>query len=305
MDFGKVDQVEGIDFVLPPDHPLTEDLFMRGGWDKEAPLRVHVGCSVWGRKDWVGRLYPKGTKDKDFLACYVQQFNTIELNALFYNLQPRAVIEKWASVADEGFRFCPKFSDTISHRQQLKNAEVETDLFIDHMQSFGGKLGYSFLQLSDSFGSDRAGTLQDYLRRLPHDFRTCIELRREDWFRDARGVKDTWQLFRELGKGTVITDTSGRRDCLHMILTAPVAFIRFVGNNLHPTDYARVDSWADRLKTWVDKGLREIYFFIHTHNEQHSPELGRYVVEQFNQKFGAQLKPPKLIPEPPVNLSLF
>ncbi|HEY4207299.1 MAG TPA: hypothetical protein VGM31_10825 [Puia sp.] len=35
---------------------------------------------------------------------------------------------------------------------------------------------------SDGFGPDRAALLQAYLKRLPRDFRTCVELRQESWF---------------------------------------------------------------------------------------------------------------------------
>src|SRR5258708_7593737 len=322
MEFGKVTRLEEVDFSLPADDQMTDRLFEGLAGGKEEPTKLYVGCTQWGNKNWLGKIYPKGTKDKDFLAHYVKQFNGIELNALFYNLQPRSVIERWASLADTSFRFVTKFSTTISHTLQLKNTDRDTELFIDHMQSFGPTLGYSFLQLSDKFGPDRAGTLQDYIRRLPRDFHTCVELRQEDWFAPvnrptgsnataatdipAGAANDTWQLFHHLGIGTVITDTAGRRDCLHMKLTAPVAFIRFVGNNLHPTDYPRIDAWAGRLKTWIDKGLREIYFIIHSPDELYAPELALYAVEQFNQQCGTNLKPPRLLKEDQSkNLTLF
>jgi uncharacterized protein YecE (DUF72 family) len=309
MEFGRVDNIGQIVFSLPPDDLLTED-----GWKglparSDGSFRLYAGCTVWGRKEWIGKVYPKGAKDKDFLSYYVKQFNCIELNTLFYSLQPLSVIEKWASLAGPEFRFCPKFSNTISHELQLRNADRETELFIDHMRSFGAKLGHSFLQLSDGFGPDRAAVLQEYVRRLPRDFPVCVELRHPDWFassaRERAAVKATWELFRELGIGAVLTDTAGRRDCLHMKLTAPVAFIRYVANNRHPTDFARIDAWADRIKNWKDKGLSTVYFFIHNREELNSPELCKYAVERFNAVCGLDLKPPVLINPAPGTLSLF
>jgi uncharacterized protein YecE (DUF72 family) len=247
----------------------------------------------------------------------VRQFNTIELNTLFYSLQPKEVIGRWASLAGEGFRFCPKFSNTISHLRQLKDAQAETDLFIEHMRYFGASLGPSFLQLSDRFAPGEASVLRDYIRRLPRDFPVCVELRHEDWFASGTpaaprsafsspAVRDTWESFRESGVGTVITDTSGRRDILHMRLTAPMAFIRFVGNNGHPTDYTRVDAWVDRIGSWIGKGLREIYFFVHNHEERNSPELCSYAIGEFNKKCGLDLRPPTFEDEEPEGqLSLF
>ena len=334
MDFGRknngINDISAIDFTLPPDDALTNELFESLRAEKgipmgNAPVNVHIGCTEWGRKSWVGKVYPKAAKEKEFLAHYAKQFNCVELNALFYNLQPKQVIERWASMAGPEFRFCPKFSNTISHVGQLKNVEQETDLYLDHMLSFGSRLGPSFLQLSEAFGPDRAQVLQDYVRKLPRDFAVCVELRHEGWFgagasgrgadgsagRSAfgneRGVaRDTWQLFRELGIGSVITDTPGRRDCLHMKLTAPTVFIRYVGHNLHPTDLQRIDAWVDRIKTWIDKGLKAVYFIVHNPEESSSPEMCRYVVEQFNSKCGMDLKPPKLLNEGyGTNLSLF
>jgi uncharacterized protein YecE (DUF72 family) len=325
MEFGRIAAIEQVDFSLPPDDNLTEVLLAALRPEPGVPMKVYIGCAQWGYKEWIGKIYPKGTKDKDFLSHYVKQFNTIELNTLFYNDQPAQLIERWVSVAGAEFRFCPKFSNMISHTRQLQHVERETGLFLEHMQGFGSRLGPSFLQLSDSFGPDRASILQEYARRLPRDFKTCVELRHEDWFRkgaaaggkgtavttallqeQVSAARDTWALLRELGVGTVITDTPGRRDCLHMKLTAPVAFIRFVANNLHRTDFIRIDAWIDRLKEWMDKGLREIYFFIHNRQEVNTPDLCKYAVERLNAIYGLHLKPPDLLNgRTPGELTLF
>ena len=85
---------------------------------------------------------------------------------------------------------------------------------------------------------------------------------------------------RELKIGAIITDTAGRRDCAHMDLTVPRAFIRFVGNSLHPTDYTRIDDWVNRMHYWLQQGMEEIYFFMHMHDEAYSPELTVYMVDK-------------------------
>ena len=86
---------------------------------------------------------------------------------------------------------------------------------------------------------------------------------------------------------------------LHMRLTAPVAFIRFVGNNYHPKDIQRIDEWGERLASWVERGLREVYFFVHDTGELFSPEMCGYAVGVFNERFGAGLKAPELMGEEP------
>src|SRR5699024_6606524 len=42
-------------------------------------------------------------------------------------------------------------------------------------------------------------------------------------------------------------DTAGRRDLLHMLLTSPTAFVRYVGAN-HPSDYSRLEDWIKVIK---------------------------------------------------------
>jgi uncharacterized protein YecE (DUF72 family) len=295
MDFGRLLYIDEVDFSLPTDDVITNSFFANLKNDEKEKTTLHIGCAKWGRKDWIGKVYPSGTKEKDFPVHYVKQFNCIELNSLFYNLQPKSIIENWASFANDDFRFSPKFFQGITHFKQLRNTERETELFIESIQGFNNKLGYSFLQLSESFAPDKGDVLQKYIEQLPHGLKVCIELRHEDWFKNSSVVNDTFDLFKQLKIGTVITDTAGRRDCLHMKLTAPVAFIRFVGNNLHPTDLTRIDNWVDRVKSWMDKGLREIYFYVHNHEEIYSPELCKYAIELFNKKCGSDLEQPKLI----------
>ena len=44
----------------------------------------HIGCAVWGYKDWVGDLFPPGSKAADFLSLYSQRLTTTEGNTTFY-----------------------------------------------------------------------------------------------------------------------------------------------------------------------------------------------------------------------------
>ena len=80
-----------------------------------------------------------------------------------------------------------------------------------------------------------------------------------------------------------------------MRLTTPEAFIRFEGNDLHPTDYSRVDAWIQRIKAWLNSGLRRVYFFIHQNQEVHSPVMAKYTVQQFNKYCGTDLPEPVFV----------
>ncbi len=295
MEFGKVTQeeIEAVDFGLPPDKPETTSLLT--SQKKKKDLQVFVGCAKWGRKDWVGKIYPKGTKEADFLSHYAKFFNTIELNATFYKLPSKTQTASWKSKVGPGFEFCPKFSDKITHLRRLKDAKEMTDRFLDGISGFGETLGPSFLMAHPAMGPKTTDTIAQFLESLPKDFKVFVELRHADWFKDQEAFTKIFDIFEQAKAGSVITDASGRRDCVHMRLTLPQAFIRFVGNGLHPTDYTRVDAWVDRIKRWADQGLERAYFFMHQHEEIHSPELSKYVIQRLNKVCSLEIPEPQFL----------
>ncbi|MEW6469910.1 MAG: DUF72 domain-containing protein [Bacteroidota bacterium] len=292
MEFGKVapSELRKIDFTLPPDKKGTSAVLKKS---KSRP-KVYVGCAKWGRKDWIGKIYPKGTKESDFLEHYARHFSAIELNALFYRIFDRTVIEKWAQKTAPGFKFCPKFNGAITHQKRLKNAREITNTYLGSIHSFGSKLGPCFIQLSDNFPPKNIGDIDDYLGSLPEDLEVFVEVRHPDWFAPDT-LEELAGVLEKHKAGFVITDASGRRDCVHMRLTTPKAFIRFVGNGLHATDYTRVDDWVDRIRSWMKKGIDEVYFFMHQHEELHSPELCKYTIQQLNSKCGTKIPEPQFV----------
>jgi len=293
MEFGKVsnEELAHVSFRLPPD-PATTKATLAGAGKPAKPV-VYVGCAKWGRKEWVGEIYPKGTKDAAFLDQYVRQFNSIELNATHYQIYGSDTIGKWAEKAgDRNFLFCPKVPQVISHFSNLAtpDAQRRTDDFLRGILAFGRHLGPVFLQLSERYAPASRQSLFTYLRSLPRDLLFFVELRHPEWFANKDIRKEWLDVLGECGMGTVITDASGRRDCVHMELTIPKAFIRFVGNGLVPSDYTRIDAWVKRIGSWLDKGLNELYFFMHQHDERYSPRLCDYVIEKMNRHCGTSLQ---------------
>ncbi len=295
MEFGRVEstEIKDIDFTLPEDGQQTT-ITLASSKAIENP-GFYVGCAKWGRKEWKELIYPKKTKEADFLGEYVKHFNSIELNAVFYSIPKEDQILKWKAMVDantnKDFIFCPKFSRTITHIKRLNNADAETDLYLKAIAAFGNNLGPCFLQVSDNFGPKNIEVLENYLKKLPKDLNVFVEVRHADWFKDAEARKELFEMLAKLKKGSAITDASGRRDCLHMELTTPEAFIRFVGNggSFLDSDKARVDEWIVRIKKWLENGLENVYFFLHQHDEADTPLIADYTIEQFNKHLGSKL----------------
>ncbi len=305
MEFGRVPEsdLNSIDFSLPAD-PACNKKILKGKPVKNA--KVYLGCAKWGREEWVGKIYPLKTKEKDFLQHYVQHYNSIELNATYYKVYGEGGIKKWVEkAAGKDFMFCPKMYQGVTHRGSLKGKEFITNEFFRGIVSFGEHLGPIFIQVSDTFSPKRKDELFTYFKSLPTDLQFFLEVRHPDWFLKEEIRNELMSTLATMNMGIVITDTAGRRECAHMYLTIPKVFIRYVGNNLHASDYTRCDAWIERMKYWLDNGLQELYFFMHMHDEATSPELTVYLVDKMNAAMGLNLIKPKFVEDAPKQKGLF
>jgi uncharacterized protein YecE (DUF72 family) len=139
-------------------------------------------------------------------------------------------------------------------------------------------------------------TIRGFMDDFPQDVPLFLELRHDDVY--ANGYdNNVFNHLKANNRGTIITDAAGKRDFVHMHLSTPECFIRFVGNSLHTSDYTRIDDWVQRIKVWMEQGLEKCYFFMHQHEELHSPELIKYLIEQLNKHCGTTLTPPRLYNE--------
>ena len=301
MDFGLVhpNEIKNIDFTLPPDGEQTK--LTLSGLSPATKPEIRVGCSKWGRKEWINSLYPLKTKEANMLDEYSKHFNTLECNAVFYSIPRHDLIRKWKEKMDEnalpGFLFLPKMSRNITHIARLENVQAPLDLFLSAIKEFGPYLGPIFAQIGDNQGPKSFDTVKSFVQSLPKDQKFFMEFRHEEWFSDPVIRKELFSLLAEYNIGSIITDSSGRRDLVHMELTTPEAFIRFVGNggDFVDSDRKRIDEWIIRLKSWLDKGLQKVYFITHRHHAN-SHLLAKYTIEQFNKHLGANI--PEIVLQP-------
>ena len=295
MEFGKLNTISGIDFTLPPDNPITK--LVLGNYKPQKP-QIFVGPPVWSNKDWVGKVYPTSAKEKDYLFHYARQFNTIELNVTHYQIPSQSTIERWKeSVSGTDFKFCPKWPQIISHDAQLQRCEGQINEFIENVSALDNHLGTTFLQLAPYFASQQLPVLEKFLEQLPKGFPIAVEFRHQDWFSNEKTWQKTLEVLQKYQVGTVITDVAGRRDVLHQSLTTPTFTLRFVGNELHKTDYERVDAWVQKIKNWLDEGLQTAYIFVHCGGNRLAPELTKYWIEQLNKQVDLSIIPPKFLPK--------
>lgn len=289
MEFGKVKDPGSIDFKLPKDAPETHKILAA---NKPNDFEAYVGCAKWNKNDLKG-FYPRGTKDE--LAYYSTQFNSIELNATFYAMPSWQQIETWKNKTPNDFKFFPKLTNTISHFKRLIEVKEVVDDFCNAISNFDEKLGMAFLQLHDNFKPKDFERLKKVIEDFPKGVPLAIEVRNSEWFDNAEIQEEFCQFLEKHNVANIIVDTAGRRDMLHMRLTSPVAFIRYVGAN-HSSDAQRLEDWIPRLKKWKEEGLQKLYFFVHQNDEVESPLLAKDFIEKLNKALKTNVPVPTIKP---------
>ena len=296
MKFGHVEiHLTDFEYKLPADAVSNASVLYSSKGSNN--LQVHVGTPKWSNKHWLGKIYPPKTKDAEFLKEYAKHFNTVEFGATFYGHQPPERIELFRKMVEQtpDFKFCPKFPQSVTHIRRFRNCEEHTEKFYDSVAAFGDHLGPLFLQLADNFTPKGFPELKAYLETLPKDQIVFVEVRNKDWFAIPTHHTNLFDLLHASGIGTVISDTVGRRDCLHMELTIPHAFIRFVGIGDDPINYKRLDEWVERIREWREDGLQSLWFFVHGGEANKELAWSTYLINNLNHALGLTLEAPKIL----------
>jgi len=288
MKFGTVNHPGGLDLSLPKDHKLTRKVLNS---KKRKLTGAYVGCAKWNKTELKG-FYPRGTKDE--LTYYSRQFNSIELNATYYRIFPKETVKKWYNKTPDNFRFYPKIPQSISQYKRLKNTDDELNAYWDSITTLEEKLGMIFLQMHPYFSPKDFDTLSNFITNWSKEIPLAVELRHKEWYADKQLNEELFQLISENQVTHIITDTAGRRDLVHMQLSTPRTFIRYTGAN-HESDYSRLDEWIKRIKSWAEKGLEELNFFVHQNIEKESPLLSAHFIKSLNRELHLDLNIPTTI----------
>lgn len=157
------------------------------------------------------------------------------------------------------------------------------------------KLAMPFLQLPDNFGPKDFDRVAAFAENWTYDVPLAMEFRHTDWYNDAATSSKLYDLLETHGITNVLVDTAGRRDLMHMRLTTPTAFIRWVGANEPESDRSRLDEWIGRISQWKKAGLQRLFFFVHQNTEEESPALAAHFIERLNEKVDTTLQIPMTI----------
>jgi uncharacterized protein YecE (DUF72 family) len=247
--------------------------------------RVLIGTQGWNYAAWVGPFYPEGTRPADMLTRYAEAFPTVEVDSTFYAIPPESSVLGWARRTPDDFVFSLKLTRDITHERRLRDAQADTELFLERARLLGPRLGPILVQLGPDFAPSELPALEAFVPTLPADLRFAVELRQERWMRDDVLPK-LLRLLSDHGIALALSDGPWLpRDAVLDLAAAPTAdfhYLRWMGPNRDLVDYSHVQiSRDDEIEEWlrVLQGLLsleiDVYGYVNNHFEGHSPATAR------------------------------
>ncbi len=146
-------------------------------------MALFAGTSGWAYPAWKPDFYPPKLATGKFLGYYASRLNAVEVNYTFRHLLTEKTIQNWLACTAEGFRFCIKAHQGITHIRRLKNTEDFLKRFLLSVEplAVANRLGPVLFQLPPNLKAD-AALLDDFLALLPRAVRPAFEFRHESWF---------------------------------------------------------------------------------------------------------------------------
>jgi uncharacterized protein YecE (DUF72 family) len=219
---------------------------------------LFIGTSGWSYDNWVGDFYPDGTSKSDFLEYYVEQFNSVEVNATFYRLPFENMVKGWRNKAPENFRYSVKGSRRITHYNKMQDIEEYLNRFLSRVRQLGDPLKTVFWQFPPRFNK-AAGRLESSLEKLPDDQQYAFEFRHTSWL-----DQEIYNLLKD-NDAAIVWQSSGKfpDDCTP---TAEFIYIRFHGLTGYKYSYKKSDlkPWAEIVQKQLDEGRDAQLYFNNT-----------------------------------------
>jgi len=192
-------------------------------------MQILMGTGSYSNDDWVGLLYPEGTKRTDYLSVYAQHYNAVEINSSFYNIPGEKAFAGMAKRAVGRLQFSVKLHQSFTHVRQYSADDLERMLKSPAPLRQERILGPFLAQFPYSFHRTQGN--RKYLWELAQHFggeQLALELRHGSWDKDE--VRDG---FSEHGLIWVSPDyprLEGMTDSL-LRSSGKVAYLRLHGRN--------------------------------------------------------------------------
>src|SRR6201986_1464374 len=171
-------------------------------------MELHVGCAMWTYAPWQGRYLPVSRSSRDRLRAYATWCNAVEGNTTFYATPALDTVKSWAEQTTPDFRFILKLPKQITHERRLADVDDPLRTFLAAVEPLGRRAHALWIQLPPSFSPADLGALAGFLRRLPRQYRYCVEVRHRDFFDDPPSGQLLERVLATIGPEGAAMDTT-------------------------------------------------------------------------------------------------
>ncbi len=200
---------------------------------------------------------------KHHLAYYATQFETAELNGVFYRTPTLEAVRGWRDQTPDDFIFSWKASKFITHWKRLSHRSINSlELIEERLDILGKKAGPVLFQLPPRFEVN-AERLSSFLKLLSRKRRYAFEFRHPSWY-----TKEVFAILRKADISLCISDH--HHAPAPWLATASVVYVRGHGpGGKYHGNYPDSDlrDWARHIRAWR-KQKREV--FVYFDNDQKS-----------------------------------
>ncbi|WP_163728433.1 DUF72 domain-containing protein [Mycobacterium gallinarum] len=219
---------------------------------------VRVGTSGWSYDHWAGVLYPPKLPVAKRLATYVEEFDTVELNASFYRWPKDSTFEGWRDRLPDGFTMSVKAQRGLTHYRRLRSPEPWVERFERGWTALGDRREALLVQLHSEQERDD-DRLSHFLTVMPEWIPVAMELRHPSWNDEA-----VYALLEQHGAAYVVMSGPGLA-CVPRA-TSSLVYIRLHGppqDSIYAGSYTddELREWADRIAGWHEEGRRVVVYF--------------------------------------------
>lgn len=221
-------------------------------------MTVRIGTSGWSYDHWANVLYPPGLASARRLSRYVEEFDTVELNASFYRWPKDSTFAGWRAQLPEGFRMSVKAHRGLTHYRRLAAPEPWIERFETCWRALGDRHGVLLVQLHPEQRRDDA-RLDSFLARVPESIRIAVELRHPSWNDPA-----VYAVLESRRAAYVVMSGAGL-PCIPRA-TTDLVYVRMHGPDpatLYTGSYSNDElrSWAGRIREWGGEG-RDVWLYF-------------------------------------------
>jgi uncharacterized protein YecE (DUF72 family) len=230
-------------------------------------VRLWVGTSGFGYKEWRGKFYPERFPAKEMLRFYASRFAAVEINNSFYRLPKEAVLKSWVEQVPAEFRFVLKAPRKITHIKRLKDTGAEVEDLFSLAMALGSSQGPFLFQLPPNFKKD-IERLKAFLSLLPADRQVAFEFRHPSWLDE-----EIFALLRARNCALCVADIDEGEGC-DLINTASWGYLR-----LRRREYTGADllHWKKRI---CSQSWDHAYVFFKHEDEATGPKFAAEFLKQ-------------------------